>query len=112
MRCFVALRQWELQTPDPTRMCGDCKSPQTWGGGRLRDSFGMPSGLGIYWDTKAELFLREFRCLPYCAVAPEECLLLSPHYFMVEMCGGYVCTLSCVKYRFIIRFIVALPVEP
>ena len=63
-------------------------------------------------DAKAELFLREFRCLPYCAVAPEECLLLSPHYFMVEMCGGYVCTLNCVKYRFIIRFIVALPVEP
>ena len=40
---------------------------------RLRASFGMPSGLGIYWDAKAELFLREFRCLPYCAVAPEEC---------------------------------------
>ena len=63
-------------------------------------------------DAKAELFLREFRCLPCCACcAPEECLL-SPHYFTVEMCGGYVCTLSCVKYRFIIRFIVALPVEP
>ena len=72
----------------------------------------MPSGLGIYRDTKADLFLREFRCLPCCAVAPEECLLLSPHYFMVEMCGGYVCTLNCVMYRFIIRFIVALPVEP
>jgi len=45
-------------------------------------------------------------------VAPEECLFLSPHDFTVEMCGGYVCTLNCVMYRFIIRFIVALPVEP
>ena len=67
--------------------------------GFLRDAFGI-------------LFLREFRCLPYCAVAPEEWLLLSPHNFMVEMCGGYVCTPNCVMYRFIIRFIVALPVEP
>ena len=111
MRCFVALRQWELQTPDPTRMCGDCKSPQTWGG----EGFGIRSGCLRVWaceDAKAELFLREFRCLPYCAVAPEECLLLSPHNFMVEMCGGYVCTLNCVRFRFIIRFIVALPVEP
>ena len=45
-------------------------------------------------------------------VAPEECLLLSPHDFMLEMCGGYVCTLNCIRFRFIIRFIVALPVEP
>ncbi len=86
--------------------------PTNLGRGRLRDSFGMPSGLGIYCDAKAELFLREFRCLPYCAVAPEEYFLLSPHYFMVEMCGGYVCTPNCVRFHFIIRFIVALPVEP
>jgi len=79
------------------------------------EGFGIRSGCLRVWayeDAKAELFLREFRCLPYCAVAPEECLLLSPHYFIVEMCGGYVCTLNCVRFRFIIRFIVALPVEP
>jgi len=89
MRCFVALRQWELQTPDPTRMCGDCKSPQTWGG----EGFGIRSGFVRVWayeDAKAELFLREFRCLPCCACcAPEECLL-SLHDFMLKMCGGYV----------------------
>ena len=67
MRCFAALRQWELQTPDPTRMCGDCKSPQTWGG----EGFGIRSG--FLRDVFGILFLREFRCLPYCAVAPEEC---------------------------------------
>ena len=74
MRCFVALRQWELQTPDLAgRMCGDCKSPQTGGG----EGFGIRSGclrVLAYEDAKAELFLREFRCLPYCAVAPEECV--------------------------------------
>ena len=100
MRCFVALRQWELQTPDLAgRMCGDCKSPQTWGG----EGFGIRSGFCSSGSSDACLAAR---------VAPEECLLLSPHYFMVEMCGGYVCTLSCVRLRFIIRFIVALPVEP
>jgi len=45
MRCFVALRQWELQTPDPTRMCGDCKSPQTGGG----EGFGIRSGCLRVW---------------------------------------------------------------
>ena len=72
----------------------------------------MPSGLGIYWDAKTDLFLREFRCLPCCACCAWGMFLLSPHESMLRMCGGYVCTLNCVKYRFIIRFIVALPVEP
>ena len=76
--------------------------------GFVRDAFGF----GIYWDAKADLFLREFRCLPCCACCAWGMFLLSPHESMLRMCGGYVCTLSCVRFRFIIRFIVALPVEP
>ena len=72
----------------------------------------MPSGLGIYRDTKAELFLREFRCLPYCAVVRLRNFIVIATRFYVENMRRLCCTLSCVKYRFIIRFIVALPVEP
>jgi hypothetical protein len=111
MRCFVALRQWELQTPDLAgRMCGDCKSPQTWGG----EGFGIRSGCLRVWayeDAKAELFLREFRWLPYCAVAPEECVCYR-HTILCWNVWRLCCTPNCVRFRFIIRFIVALPVEP
>ena len=43
------------------------------------EDFGIRSGCLRVWayeDAKAELFLREFRCLPYCAVASEEWFLL------------------------------------
>ena len=103
MRCFVALRQWELQTPDLAgRMCGEGFGIRS-GCLRVLAYIGMPKLNCSSGSSDACLAAR---------VAPEECLLLSPHYFMVEMCGGYVCTLSCVRLRFIIRFIVALPVEP
>ena len=40
----------------------------------IRQNEGVGKASGFVRDAKAELFLREFRCLPYCAVAPEECV--------------------------------------
>ena len=76
--------------------------------GFVRDAFGFGHILGCQsWIVPQGVpMLALLRC---CAWGM---CLLSLHNFMVEMCGGYVCTLNCVMCRFIIRFIVALPVEP
>ena len=79
--------------------------------GRLRDSFGMPSGLGIR-GCQSGIVPQGVPMLALLRVLRLRNFIVIASRFYVEMCGGYVCTLNCVKYRFIIRFIVALPVEP
>ena len=112
MRCFVALRQWELQTPDLAgRMCGDCKSPQTWGG----EGFGIRSGCLRVW---AYIGMPKLNCSSGSSDACLTALLRLRNVFVIatQFYGWNVwrlcCTPNCVRFRFIIRFIVALPVEP
>ena len=68
--------------------------------------FGIPSGCVRDFVPQGVPMLALLRC---CAWGM---FVVIAARFYVENVWRLCCTLSCVKYRFIIRFIVALPVEP